>query len=188
MRYSLYIQNNKTLQIRNINIALFFVLISILSLGCSFGYVMGSISNHPNMVERILYEDKIIVQKYNEEFTIERLNKLLKQLKVKHTDLVIAQCKLETGNFNSKVFHENNNLFGMKLPSSRITTAIGDNLNHAKYSTWQESVIDYAIYQSTYLRNTTREQYIEYLRLNYAQDENYIQKLISISKLIKNGK
>ena len=62
----------------------------------------------------------------------------------------------------------------MRQPGNRITTAIGSNLNHAVYNTWQESVIDYAIYQSTYLKNMDRKQYLLYLHNNYAENKNYI--------------
>ena len=63
----------------------------------------------------------------------------------------------------------------MRLPQSRITTAIGSNLNHAKYSCWQDSVIDYAIYQSTYLKDKNKEEYLAYLKANYAENPAYVQ-------------
>jgi len=45
--------------------------------------------------------------------------------------LITAQAGFETGNFTSVIFKENNNLFGMKLPKVRKTTAIGENRGHA---------------------------------------------------------
>jgi hypothetical protein len=41
---------------------------------------------------------------------------------------MVAQAKLETGNFRSRVFRENKNYFGMKMPKVRPTKAIGDGL------------------------------------------------------------
>ena len=42
---------------------------------------------------------------------------------------ITAQAAHETGNFTSKIFKENNNLFGMKKPAVRKTYAIGENLS-----------------------------------------------------------
>lgn len=61
---------------------------------------------------------------------------------------IVAQGKLESGNFSSRVFKTNNNYFGMKLPTKRPTTAIGAGLmspegnNYANYSSESDSVQD----------------------------------------------
>lgn len=60
--------------------------------------------------------------------------------------LITAQAGFETGNFTSVIFKENNNLFGMKLPKVRKTTAIGENRGHAVYRTIEDSVKDYWLY------------------------------------------
>lgn len=138
------------------------------------GYIFASLTNHPNIIEKIVFDEKILVQKYNEPFSEENLKKLLIQLKVKHIDIVLAQSKIETSHYKSQVFLENKNLFGMRFPNQRITTAIGSNLNHAMYKSWQESVIDYAIYQSTFLKDYSKQEYLEYLKINYATDKNYV--------------
>lgn len=41
----------------------------------------------------------------------------------KYADFVIAQARHESADFKSKVYRENNNPFGMKLPSVRPTLA-----------------------------------------------------------------
>lgn len=61
---------------------------------------------------------------------------------------IIAQAKLESGNFSSKVFKTDNNYFGMKLPVKRPTVAAGPGLlspegNHyAHYNSESDSVTD----------------------------------------------
>jgi hypothetical protein len=73
-------------------------------------------------------------------------------------------------------FKENNNLFGMKMPEYRKTTAIGINRGHAVYSSWRESVIDYALWQGKRARYSTKNQYLRRLK-SYAADPNYITKI-----------
>lgn len=60
--------------------------------------------------------------------------------------IIFAQAAHETGNFTSTIFKENNNLFGMKLPRIRPTTAIGENKGHAVYRNTLDSIKDFAIY------------------------------------------
>lgn len=150
------------------------VTIWLCSLFIFIGYTLGSLDNHPNIIEKTVYSDNYLIQQYNEPFSEEALIRLLTKLKVQHLDIVLKQSKIETGYYKSKVFIENNNLFGMRLPKQRITTALGENLNHATYDSWQDSVIDYAIYQSTYLRKMNKKEYIQYLKVNYAEDKQYI--------------
>lgn len=60
--------------------------------------------------------------------------------------MIFAQAAHETGNFTSDIFKENNNLFGMKMPRVRKTTAIGENRGHAVYKSVEDSVKDYWLY------------------------------------------
>lgn len=56
---------------------------------------------------------------------------------------IFCQSWLETGNFKSKIFEQNANLFGMKLARVRLTTAHGANRGHALYTNCIESIDDY---------------------------------------------
>ena len=109
-------------------------------------------------------------------FSKENMIKLIIDLNIAHPDIVIAQAIIESGNFKSNIFKENNNLFGMKMPEYRKTTAIGTNRGHAVYRNWRESVIDYALWQGKRARYTTTNQYLRRLR-SYAADPNYITKI-----------
>jgi hypothetical protein len=120
----------------------------------------------------------INVKDTTNDFTEEKLIDLLKTLNIKHPHIVLAQAKLESGHFTSKIFKENHNLFGMKEARVRINTANGTQYNHAYYSNWRESVYDYAFYQCRYLgRINTEEEYFSYLNQNYAESPNYVQSL-----------
>jgi hypothetical protein len=134
------------------------------------------------------YEKELIVlnmQVEKNKFTEEKLVKILKDLNVKFPHIVLAQSMVETGHWNSKIFKENHNLFGMKQARSRITTATGTQHNHAFYETWTESVYDYAFYQCRYLGSIkTEAEYFNYLSKSYAEDPNYI---VLLKKTVENN-
>jgi len=92
---------------------------------------------------------------------------------------LVAQAAHETANFTSDIFKENNNLFGMKLPKVRQTTATGENRGHATFKDIESCIEDmrlylkYMGYLSTY---SSIEKYIESLKeKRYFTDtiENY---------------
>lgn len=104
--------------------------------------------------------------------------RIMNQVGIIYPDIALAQARLETGNFTSRIFRENKNMFGMKLPRKRKTTAIGEHNNHAKYSSWLQSVADYKIWQDEVVgKCKSRKAYLKYLSGNYAQDKKYIHKL-----------
>lgn len=132
------------------------------------------------------FEKELIVlnlEKEKTKFTEEKLIQLLKDLNVKFPHIALAQAKLETGNFKSAVFKQNNNLFGMKQARVRVNTAKGTNLNHAYYDNWQESVYDYAFYQCRYMSNArTEAEYFAALDASYAEANYYSGTLKGIIK------
>ena len=117
------------------------------------------------------------------EFSREKLKAYILELNIKYPYIVLAQAQLETGGFKSQIFKENHNLFGMKVATKRPTTNKGEENGHAYYENWRESVVDYAFYSAQYLSNIKSEaEYFEYLKQNYAEDSNYVDKLKEIIK------
>lgn len=118
------------------------------------------------------FEKELVVlnlEKERNRFDEEKLIQMLKDLNIKYPHIVLAQARLESGNFKSAVFKENNNLFGMKEARVRVNTAKGTSLNHAYYETWQESVYDYAFYQCRYMSGVSSEtEYYNALDASYA--------------------
>ena len=169
----------KTLQPKPINVVGKIIVITIIvttvlgSILFYSGYKLGK-----NVLLSLSEEEKLIViQEYN-KFSEDKLIEKLKELNVKFPYIALAQAKLETGNFTSKVFREGNNLFGMREAKQRITTAKGTENNHAYYYSWGESVLDYSFYQCRYLSNiNTEEQYFQYLSQSYAENPNYVSIL-----------
>ena len=131
--------------------------------------------------------EKMIIIKETDIFNKSQLIELLKDLNVKFTHIVMAQYIIETGHWKSKIFLENNNLFGMKEALRRVSTSKGTQLNHAYYNHWRESVYDYAFYQCRYLGNlNTEAEYYQYLGGSYAESGNYVEvikKTVEIENL-----
>jgi hypothetical protein len=127
------------------------------------------------------FEREVLVLTHEEitdPFSEDKFTEMLKQLNVKFPYIATAQSMLETGDWSSDIFKENNNLFGMKEAKTRVTTSTGTMSGHAYYNHWRESVYDYAFYQSRYLSKLrTEEEYFNYLANNYAEDSLYISKL-----------
>jgi uncharacterized FlgJ-related protein len=139
-----------------------------------------SLTIHNDIKDHTESEIMLIMAKHD-KFSTDKLLVMIKELNFSFPDIVYAQAILETDNFKSRIFIENNNLFGMKQAVKRITKARCSQYDHAYYKNWMESVDDYALYSSTYLSSLkTESDYFEYLSQNYAEDSQYVTKLKNI--------
>lgn len=128
-----------------------------------------------------LETELVVLDSPEEAFSQEALVEELKRLNIRFPHVVLAQSILETGHWESRIYQENHNLFGMKQARARATTAKGTQLGHAYYDSWKESVTDYALYQTAYLNKIRKEkQYLKYLDKNYAEATDYDKKLEAI--------
>ena len=173
----IYLYNKEDLSQRKVNkylIALYVILIS--SLFSFSGYTVGRLVKLTNLSH--LEKELLVVDLQRDDFTEEKLADLLKKLKIQYPEIVLAQARLETGGYKSRIFRENHNLFGMKEAVRRINTAQGTQYNHAYYEHWRESVYDYAFYQCRYMGQVrSREEYFNLLSQSYAEDPMYVSKL-----------
>jgi hypothetical protein len=105
-----------------------------------------------------------------------------------HPEIVFSQAMLETMHLkHNGILKTNNNIFGMKLPKLRFTTASMSQNGYAKYDCWTLSVKDMMHYQySQKLCVLDENYYYYYLSKNYAKDVEYISKLKQIRKKYKN--
>ena len=80
--------------------------------------------------------------------TKKRLLKLLQDAGLDFdTALIVGSIALhETNNFQSDIYKENNNLFGMKQATKRENTAIGTNREHAVYCCDEDSILDFFLW------------------------------------------
>lgn len=133
-------------------------------------------------------EERMIIIRENDKFSEEKFKEYLLQLNIRFPHIVYAQAVLETGNFQSKIFNSNNNLFGMKEAKVRATTNLGTDLGHAVYGHWRESVVDYALFQCAFLTKIrTEEGYYQYLKENYAESPSYVSKVKELADNFQRG-
>lgn len=126
------------------------------------------------------YESVLLVDN-SHDFTEDKLKEILGSLNLKFPHIALAQSILETGEYKSKIFRENKNLFGMKQARTRTTLAEGTQYGHAYYKSWKNSVLDYAFWVSTYAyKCKTETQFYQLLDSVYAEDGSYTKKLKEI--------
>ena len=180
----IYRYDKQSIQYKNITLSILIGLVVVIII--TMGITLAILINRTDDIRLISQETKMIIinESLKEKaFSPAKLKSYLLELNIRFPHIIYAQAKLESGNFNSKIFKTNNNLFGLKEARKRPTTAKGTEFNHAFYESWQESVVDYAFYSATYLNEIKSEaQYFEYLGKNYAEDPNYVNKLKQMIK------
>ena len=107
-----------------------------------------------------------------DSITVKDVELAVYALPFKFKKIVVAQAVLETGLFTSKNFKVNNNLYGMRVPYNRMTTADTSINGYAHYKKWEESIIDYFLMLS--VRNdiksiNTEQAYYNYLDYIYSE-------------------
>ena len=105
-----------------------------------------------------------------------------------YPEIAYAQAVLESGAFKSKLANLNKNLFGMRMPKQRKTTANGKSQGYATYKNWKQSVADYKLWQDNLFKKKVMSLYEfkKYLNSRYSESKNYTAKLNSIIKINKN--
>ncbi len=102
----------------------------------------------------------------------------IKRLKIKYPKIVLAQAKLESANYKSRLCKVQNNLFGMVGAISRPTTSLNKHTKYATYHSYVESITDYALYQASFVKGIKSEdEYYAYLHKHYAEDVNYVKQI-----------
>lgn len=181
MKFNWFYYSDKEIRFKKVKLQ-YFILLLILIISIGFiSYKAGYYGSKNIVIENLSYEDKLIIINEMHEFSEEKLIQEIKELNLKFPYIVLAQSKLETSNYSSKIFIELHNLFGMKQAAVRANTAKGTQYGHAYYHSWKESLLDYALYSCRYLGNVKSEQeYYQYLSQYYAEDPEYVNKLKNI--------
>ena len=148
-------------------------------------FLSSFISPKKQSQKEIRTETEVIIKQDN-SFTEEKLIEEIKNLKLEHPEIILAQSYIESGRFNSIKFKKNNNLFAMRKAGSRVTTCNKtDDNGFAIYKNWKESLLDYAFLQSSFARNLTEREYFMWLE-SYTHERNYrqlVKKIIQQEKL-----
>jgi len=148
------------------NKLIFIVTVSILALtlGWTIGMQLGFLKTkeQPLLPKSVNYADTIKIESFSEN----NLIKFMMLIEIQYPEIVLAQAKLESGNFTSERFKKYNALFGFQTSDTNII----------KYKSWKESVIHYKTWQMKRLKGG--ENYYDFLvRVGYSTDSNYINKL-----------
>jgi len=175
--------NKKTLNFESIkSYKLWLSIISALLILFLIGWASGTNKYIINkIVNKTEITDTLVV--HGQKFSEEALVELLKDCHVKFPYIVLAQAKLESGNFTSKLFKNNNNMFGMRKARQRVTTAQGEKNEYAYYRDWIDCVYDYAMWSTCATSGlSTENDYFNKLSERYAEDSTYVIKLKDIIK------
>jgi len=175
----IYIYDKKTLTFKNVvkRASILVILGVCFLIGSAFVSfnIVGSTNNQN--IKTHISQDTVVLK----EFTREDFIIFMKEVNIKYPHIVYAQSLIETGGFKSTIFKDNHNLFGMKQARVRCNIAQDTKRGHAYYNHWTESVIDYALYQTSYMyKIKSEDQYFAHLSKSYAEDPNYVSKLKAI--------
>ena len=177
----LYTFNSKTLKYKSFNVRGGLVRVTILFL---IIFSLLGISQPSIRTEYITATEKLLLIEETNKFSEEHLIEEISKLNFKYPYILLAQAILETGEYQSKIFKENNNLFGMKEARVRLNLAGGTQYGHAYYDDWKESLTDYALWYSTFAYKCKNEkQLYKLLNKQYAEANYYPQAL---QRIIKN--
>jgi hypothetical protein len=121
------------------NLAIIFSIVGIMALGL---YRLSVSSEEPvrEIPKPTMIADTVKIDSFSENELILEMH----DLKILAPNIVLAQAKLETGNFKSYLFQKSNNLFGFR------------NFNgYIKYESWKHSVAAYKNWQAKKYKGDT---------------------------------
>lgn len=146
-----------------------------------FGIIVGAYLKPTDVIQTAQATDIKYFPIPNEYFSADSVINYMKKLNIKYIEFSYAQIEHETGNYSSNIFKENHNLFGLKVAYLRPTPTTKENRGHAKYVSWKESVIDFALLQTRILAKTkSKKEYMDYIQKFYSDDEQYLTKVNKI--------
>lgn len=90
---------------------------------------------------------------------------------IKHPKIVLAQAKLETGDYTSNLSRKHGNLFGLK-----------GRKGYAKFNNWKESVVAYRDWVQYKYKGGDYYAFLK--KIGYASDPRYIEKVKQMVKKI----
>jgi hypothetical protein len=130
----------------------------------------------------VINKDIIFIPAERATLTKDNLDYFASEMGIKYWYYVRKQIIIESG-FSSDLLIDGNNLFGMRLPGQRETTAIGEIHGHAKFKHWVYSLYDYKLWQDLKMKSIPikkGENYPQWLaRIGYAESEEYSKKFDS---------
>lgn len=185
-----YQRTNRHLILFTIVFVILGLILSLLALYASTNtkQEFKSLNEPKNSVKTEVIDAYSIVNDWSKkDLTEKSAYEFMLMIGIEHPHIALAQMRIESGNFKSKLARENNNYFGMKHPMRRATTSLGCKNRYAYYQSWAHSIIDYALWQKTFATQLTENEYLDSLAY-YAEDKNYIAKVKKLAKNLENRK
>ena len=149
-------------------------------------FLFSYLASGNSIIEDIQLNTEINYKYYTEEdfkklpITIKSLKAVIDFYEIDNLNIVLRQAIHETARFNSSVFKDFNNLFGMKHPRVRESVSRGLVRNgYASYDTWVDSVKDYKLWQD--MVEIEMDYFLYLQRRSYAEDARYVNKLKRIN-------
>lgn len=134
--------------------------IALVSIFMMFRLIQSSEEPTRTLPKPTLLTDTVKIDTFSEANLILYMH----ELKIKAPNIVLAQAKLETGNFTSYLFEVSHNLFGFR-----------GFRGYYNYKSWQCSVVAYKEWQD---KNYKGGSYYDFLEsIGYATDSLYCYKL-----------
>ena len=133
--------------------------------------------NDSNLPENPPKEDNVTIELQQPYFFLTEIPndslvlKAIKYYDIKYPEIVLAQSILETGHYRSKLYKENNNLFGLYNSAKK---------EYFKFSHWSESVEAYKKYVQYKYKGGDYYNFLD--SIGYASDSLYIKKLKKLCK------
>ncbi len=138
------------------------------------------------LLKEINIEDTMTLTKPNLEYVVYKTFKDTTTNKIDSINALysIKQIYLESGHLKSFLSIKNNNLTGMKHPRVRETTSLGQKNGYAYYKSWIDCVKDIYLWKrENNLLGASENKILNILKRKYAQDPNYIKKLVRMPTL-----
>lgn len=171
-----YTYDPNSMEFKKKNKAVVFIIIVTALISISFS-VTSCISYYESSKSQKKFSEEervLIVKQYQKEFSQEEFMRELIRLNIKYPHIVMAQAVQESS-FKSPIFKHNHNMLGMKVATRRPSTNIGEQFNHANYDNWRDAVVDYALWQSTFIMDIKNEdEYYQLLGEIYAAGPDYV--------------
>ena len=114
--------------------------------------------------DTIVHKDTLYVKRTIVPLNEENVLAELKKQKIPHANIVLAQSKIETGQYTSRVCRDNKNLFGIRKGNK-----------YKKYNNWKESITDYKKLISSRYKGGDYYKFLEDIK--YAENPLYTEIL-----------
>jgi len=105
-----------------------------------------------------VFEKIPVIVNYNQEkCDSQNIKNYIKKINLRYPDIVYKQILLESSYLKNPLVKTHNNLLCMENATWRPTVGINVGTRFTRYNTWQDCIVDYALWQATFATNINSE-------------------------------